>query len=244
MPAASIASDDDNDETARVRRDRVPVVAPPARRPVALYAGVALLGVVGVGLGAVLAVGTSDAPASDEVTVTVASTAGARADDDEPASAPPPSREPPSTTEPEEPEKPEKQAAATPPPEPAPERRAQPAVAAPAKGPADEERARAPKRKAAATTKAPAADEREQTRARQQRSQRPRPKGKVILEMASGWAHAYLGKRKLCETPCTVELPAGTHLLRFVGGDGKERKHRVTVKADATVRSVVPTKAE
>jgi eukaryotic-like serine/threonine-protein kinase len=68
----------------------------------------------------------------------------------------------------------------------------------------------------------------------------PRAKGRISLEMSAGWAHAFLGKRKLCETPCAVELPAGTHSLRLVGPDGIERRHRVTVKAGETVRVLVP----
>ncbi len=226
LPASAVALDDEQPP-----RSRLPVVA-----------AAALLGVVGVGLGVVVALGTGETQASDEVLVTRAAPTTTTADE---ASAPAPNRD--DDAEGAAPVAVEAAAAdssaASPEPsvttqrEPARQAAALNAEAKRVEPPARRDEAEAPvPQVTAAPKKAPA-----RAKPRQQaRAQRPRAKGKVILEMASGWAHAYLGKRKLCETPCTLELPAGTHLLRLKGGDGSERRHRVTVKADATVRSVVP----
>ncbi|MFZ9889551.1 MAG: PEGA domain-containing protein, partial [Myxococcota bacterium] len=67
------------------------------------------------------------------------------------------------------------------------------------------------------------------------------PAGRILIELDRGWAHAYAGEQRLCETPCTLELPAGPHELRFVTGDGKVFMQRVIVKAGEVVRLVVPT---
>lgn len=260
MPAVTISAvPDEDDATARVPRNHTPP-APPrrSRSRTIVLAGAASLAVLGIGLGAALGVGADDKAKADadDVTVTVASpepdenasatwtearsssiedapppradnavapeahpaVAAAAAVEEKPAEAAktpeaPAGAKPDATSEPK-----------------ADEPAAVAATKAPAAGTTRSPKTSATKPSAAAT----AASERP-------RQERPRPQGKAILEMASGWAHAYLGKRKLCETPCTVELPAGTHTLRFVSGDGTERKHRITVKADSTIRAVVPT---
>jgi serine/threonine-protein kinase len=102
----------------------------------------------------------------------------------------------------------------------------------PAEAPAPAEPA-PPPASAAAEPEGPAAPRRAAT-------SKPRGKGEVFIMMEKGWATAWLGKRKLCETPCKVDLPAGSHQLRLVLPDGSSRTHRVRVRAGQRVRALVP----
>lgn len=245
MPAVTISTVPEDEDSASVHLDDEPIV-PPRRfgSHVAIFAGAAVLSIIGVGLGAALAFGTEKKPTSDEVKITATSTLADDTERAEPLEAPPATAATePSTNDAVETEPPSPKIALA-------EQRAEPEAAAEepvapttasatATSPTEAQAAERPNA-SAAQQKAPTAAKTERTREPRRQQQRPRPQGKAILEMASGWAHAYLGKRKLCETPCTVELPAGTHTLRFVSGNGKERRHSVTVKANATVRAVVP----
>ena len=67
---------------------------------------------------------------------------------------------------------------------------------------------------------------------------RARGKGEVWIEDSSGWGTAFLGARRLCETPCRVTLPAGNHSLRLKLAYGTVKKQRVRVVRIGKVRAV------
>lgn len=195
-------------------------------RLLAAGAGVVALGAI-LGVGFAIA-GGQDAP-DDQVVVTPLPTGAetAPASDVALAATPPVDEEPepaPPETAPEKAEPPEAPVEAAAPKEAA-------ALAAPPPAEMDDEEKAKPSRR---TSRAPS------RRSEARGDTRTRGKGKVFVEMKSGWANAYLGARLLCETPCTVQLPEGTHWLRLEGPEGKEQRYKVAVKTGQLVRAVVP----
>jgi eukaryotic-like serine/threonine-protein kinase len=72
---------------------------------------------------------------------------------------------------------------------------------------------------------------------------RPRGTGKVNVAVRGGWAHVYLGRRRLGPTPGTYALPAGRHVLRLRGEDGEElARVPVQVEADGVAQVAVDLK--
>lgn len=61
---------------------------------------------------------------------------------------------------------------------------------------------------------------------------RSRGTGQVNVAVRGGWAHVYVGRRRLGPTPGTYRLPAGRHVLRLRGDDGRVLA-RVPVRIDA-----------
>ena len=60
--------------------------------------------------------------------------------------------------------------------------------------------------------------------------------GKAWIEMRKGWAHVYLGSKKLCETPCYLTLPTGTHTLFFDSSYEGRFSRKVRIRPEQTLR--------
>lgn len=73
-------------------------------------------------------------------------------------------------------------------------------------------------------------------RTRPERLPAARPTGKAWVEMHQGWAHVYLGKKLLCETPCFLTLPVGSHELIFESSYEGRFTQTVQIRAEQTTR--------
>ena len=50
--------------------------------------------------------------------------------------------------------------------------------------------------------------------------------------MIGGWGHVSIGKKSYGETPVTLTLPAGRHVITLTSGDGAKKKNvPITVTA-------------
>lgn len=68
--------------------------------------------------------------------------------------------------------------------------------------------------------------------------------GKAWIEMEKGWAHVYLGTKKLCETPCYVTLPVGTHTLVFESSYEGRFSRKVRIRPEEALRLEISAAAK